>query len=428
MGNYSKPFTIPISILIYYLVLLLIMLLRNNEQVPNLIIRYGFMIAFFVPLILKYRELYPSFLVCFMTVGLNSFAYSFFPYNTFFYFVISFVGLFFINKSNFVVTIANKWYIILLLLILSIDILDNGNPNNVFYSFIITSIFTFYIRGKEGNARFFMVNTFCVITFALSIIYFQNYDKFAQTYEFGQDLKRSTWTDTNYFSGIIGMGVLTSFIMLLKSNQFSVLLKMFWISTICIGFVTQLLLASRGGVLSIACAVFILLLFVKIKTRYKLLVFLFLISFIIWLYSNSYFELLEYRIQNDVGGGSGRTDIWITKLSAFFNQGNIITLLFGNGYYSGSLLGFNHLQGSHNEFVAVLCDYGFIGLAIFIYLLIYPIQIASKSNRTIVIPIIVYLIITCTTIEPLTLGGMTYFAFYFLAFLYAKKGNNFSAI
>ena len=43
-----------------------------------------------------------------------------------------------------------------------------------------------------------------------------------------------------------------------------------------------------------------------------------IVVFVVWLYDNAYFELIENRIANDSGGRSGRTDIWINKWSSKF--------------------------------------------------------------------------------------------------------------
>jgi len=67
-------------IYMYYIVLMIVTVVRTTETEPNAIIRIGYLLAFFMPIVLKYSELFSVCLVSFMTVGTYSFAYSFFPY------------------------------------------------------------------------------------------------------------------------------------------------------------------------------------------------------------------------------------------------------------------------------------------------------------------------------------------------------------
>lgn len=80
-------------------------------------------------------------------------------------------------------------------------------------------------------------------------------------------------------------------------------------------------------------------------------------------------------------------------MEAFWN-GEPYAWLVGYGNVGGKELAFaNHAFGSHNDYIAILCAYGLIGLTMFIGLLLYPIlNLSEKStNKAIVLSVSVYI-------------------------------------
>ena len=65
---------------VYYAILLALVLFNNSEAIPNAIIRLSFLVVFFLPLMTKYKDLYPACLTCFMIVSTYGFSYFFFSY------------------------------------------------------------------------------------------------------------------------------------------------------------------------------------------------------------------------------------------------------------------------------------------------------------------------------------------------------------
>ena len=248
-----------------------------------------------------------------------------------------------------------------------------------------------------------------------------NFERFLESYNVIDKLERSGWTDPNYLSCIIGMGVITSLILLMRESTYHIMYKIFYVLTIGLSIISQVLMASRGGLLCVSVSVVVLLLFANIKFRYKLLLLIAIFSFVVFLYTNNYFELLVYRIEHDTGDGSGRLDIWKLKLHEFFSEGNIGDWIFGLGHSSAFKLGYGESGfGFHNDYLAILCGYGLFGLMAFLYFLfILPFK-HIKARSVIVFSMIVYLALACMTLEPMSAGRFPYIAFYALILIYAK--------
>ena len=151
----------------------------------------------------------------------------------------------------------------------------------------------------------------------------------------------------------------------------------------------------------------------------------------VFLYNNSYFELLEYRVESD-STGSGRTVIWERRLTEFF-QGSSLRLLFGYGHDAAMTLGTTPYRiGSHNDYVAFLVEYGLIGLASFLYMLAFPIIKILRKGGLVglyqVLTLSVYIAVGCLTLEPFTLGRIPFYMFYLYIILVANKYHKNSVV
>lgn len=286
-----------------------------------------------------------------------------------------------------------------------------------------------YYLGKERqyNLRL-LLNCFCVASLCLALIYLLNYEKFLTDYRGASGMERSGWTDPNYLSCIIGMGIVSAFYQLLTVSQKNLIQIFLWLLTIGITFIAQVLMASRGGLLSVSVSCMILIFLTDTKFKHKLFFALLIMLFIYWMYQNNYFELLEYRIQHDSGTGSGRTEIWARKYADFSNE-NLSNILFGVGYDRSLLLGgYSNGVAFHNDFLAILCQYGVFGFGLFMYLLIRPFYNLKRKELITIFSMIIYIILTCMTLEPFSAGRLTYFGFYLMILVLAnalrsKRGN-----
>ena len=303
------------------------------------------------------------------------------------------------------------------------DVVDSFNLQNITYCIATVGMFSLLFDKANDEGKYYMLHAFLIASIGLSLLYLFNYDKFVEDYDASKGLERSGWIDPNYFSCILGMGVLSSLILMIKYSHDRILMRCVYVVAMVVPLFVQVMLASRGGILAISVSISVLLLFSQVKVKYKILLIGFIACLISWMYSNGYFQLLEYRIQNDAGGGSGRLDIWTSKLNAFVNDGNIFHWIFGLGYQSGfELTAFEgSVVGFHNDFIALLCEYGIIGLFIFLYWLLLPIFRTSNENRPFVLSMLAYLILACCTLEPISSGSLTYFAFFFLLMLFTDQ-------
>lgn len=409
-------------IIIYYAILLLMLALRTSLSAPHALIRLGYLLAFYIPIVLKYTNLYLPCVITFVTVCTYNYAFGYLPYEMNVYFWISLISLLIVfggNRSRCInitpLFLISAYYVCLL------NLFDSGEPQDIFYSIITVGSGIAIIGNNKVANRFNLLNCFTIISFVLSIIYLFNFDKFLQSYDGSGNFERSGWTDPNYLSCIIGMGVITSLILLMKESTCNISHKIFYILTIVLSFISQVLMASRGGLLCVSVSVITLILFADIKSRYKLLLITILSLFLIFLYTNNYLDLLIHRIETDAEGGSGRLDIWRLKLNEFISDGNIFNWIFGLGYISAFKLGFGESGfGFHNDYLAIMCGYGIIGIITFLYLLfVYPFK-RIQAQPSIVFSMVIYLALACLTLEPISAGRIPYIAFYALILIYAK--------
>lgn len=411
-------------IYIYYFVLLVILLLRTSTASPSIILRVAYLVSFLTPLLFSKKQYYPPILLCFMTIGTYGFAFNYLPYEMSIYFLLTLIFLV-IRKNEFKISQVSLMFVISLLFVSFRNILDSYSPQNIFYCLAIIGVFSLIIEENYLKSQNNFCLAFIIAALGLSLLYLVNYDKFIVDYDASQSIERSGWIDPNYFSGVLGMGVIASLMFLIKYPKYGYFIKIIAMIVVLVLLLVQIMLASRGGLLAISVSLSILLMFSKIKLKYKILTIGIIVISIVWMYYAGLFQLLEYRIQNDAGGGSGRFDIWVAKLNTFINDGNIIHWLFGYGYKTGFEL--TNISGGgvgfHNDFIAILCEYGILGLIIFLYWLLYPLSVASNENKLVVLAILTYLFIICLTLEPISSGALPYFAFYFLSILVSKSNS-----
>lgn len=410
-------------IIIYYAILLLIMVMRTSLSAPNLIIRLGYLLAFFIPIISKYTKLYLPCVITFMTVCTYNYAFGYLPYDIGAYFYISLVSwIIAIATNGHKTTYMSTLFFVVLFYVAVINIIYGGSLSHTFCGMATVGLGMLITGNDYHFNRYAMLNSFTIISFILSVIYLYNYETFLMTYNQFDGLERSGWTDPNYLSCVIGSGVITSLILLLRERNSSVFVKIFWAITVVVSFIAQILMASRGGLLSVGIAALILILFTNTNKIYKVVIVLLILLMIYELYTNDYFELLLYRIENDTGGGgSGRVDIWKHKFSSFISDGNVFSWLWGVGYDRAFKMGAGGgYMGFHNDYLAILCGYGVIGFLTFLYLLfIRPFRYLN-NNWPIVLSLVTYLALTCFTLEPISSGRITFIAFYALILICAK--------
>lgn len=419
-----------IYVVIYYAILLLMLASRKDAtSEPSLIIRIGFLIAVITPCIFSKSVSYPAIITMFLTISRYGFAYSYMPYMTYIYAFITLIVVLIYSRYNKVYNIKIPpflvFFTIYVFLVDTITGIGNSHskfPEDIFYCYIILLCF-FVISSKLYTQTIKQLPyIFVIITIVLSLYFLLNRTQFSQDYGHNSGLERSGWTDPNYFGMIIGMGSVISIIKIMYNGwkYLPIPEKITYISALLISMPTLILNASRGALLSLIISFIIVMIFSKVKAGYKILIVFLCLLGVLYLYNNNYFELLEYRIANDDGTGSNRTTIWNNKLNAYI-KGAPINWIFGYGYAGGAYITGSGL-GFHNELVAFLVDYGIIGLSLLCYMLYYPLKCIRRknSNYYAVVALIIYFVLCLMTLEPLSLGIPTFYAFYLYIVLLSK--------
>ncbi len=391
-----------------------------------MVLRLAFMAAALLPAVFNREVCYPAILTMFYTISLDGFAYSYFPSTLSLYVIMTLViTIFYFRKIKtgtipiFILLFAIYTFVIDLIF----GVAGNGSAffQSTFYCFVLMACFLILCNRDIDSALSQLPLCFAVTTVVLSIAFLTHRDQFV-IQEIG-DMERTGWADPNYFGVALGMGTIVGMIKMFNGEweSLSIVEKAVYIAAVVSSVPALALNASRGAILSVIVGFVALLFFSKAKFGLKIMLTLIAAVAVVYLYSNQYFELLEYRIMNDEGTGSGRTEIWTEKLSAFAS-GNPLKMIFGYGHVGGANIGGRHI-GFHNDYIGFLVDYGFIGLGILFYMLYYPIGIMPKGSyeKPSVIVLIVYLAMSFVTLEPLLTGIMAYFTFYMYALLLAKN-------
>lgn len=399
----------------------------NVNAAPPTVFRFVFMGAVLYPAV-KERSLFPPALVCFWSLAVNGYAYSYMPTMTYLYAFVAIVFCFIQSKKyESAPHVFWEWrfYIIFLIYLVLIDLITNSTVEPLTYAFIILCAFPLYIREINDIVlkRFSIV--FMIISIVLSYYSISTQEQFAGAYGDFEGIERSGWTDPNYLAMVLGMGALEGFSNLIYRDKKNIGIVILGAISFLISIPAMLLVASRGAFTCLLGGLFILVFFTKTPKKYKLIYFIIASCFIAYLYSNSYFDLMEARIEEDDGTGSNRTLIWSKKVNYYIHEGNIFNYIFGFGGFGGLTLGTASKHGFHNDFVAFLVCYGFIGFLMFIYFVICPIIKVNKysEDRYKVYANIFYIILSSCTLEPMLFGIFHHYAFLFYTFLLAMHSK-----
>lgn len=394
----------------------------DSLETPGMVLRVIYLLSFSLPVLLYFPQHFPAMLIAYMSVGTNHFAFTYFPYDMNFYPLLAALGIVFLKRTS-IKSRPPQILIIFSVLILFVDIITSERVESVFYSFLTLILLSIYLNYKSHNQKSFFVTMLCVMALAISYIYLTNYKDFLVIYsKVDSGVERGGWTDPNYLGCTVGMGVMAALVLLMNRASSNLYYRLLGIFTVCISVIAMVLMASRGALLSLALGVCYLVLMSRTSKKIKIAVIACLVGFTLYLMNSSYVKLLQYRLSTESDdGGNGRFEIWQFKLDAFFNSGTIFNFLFGYGYNGALYLGNRGYWAIHNDFVALLCDYGLVGLALFLYMLYYPIKIADKENKNTVIALLLYLILCCCSLEPFSAGRLPFFGFYLFILCIAKS-------
>ena len=243
---------------------------------------------------------------------------------------------------------------------------------------------------------------------------------FAYTISVGdQDFERLGWADPNYFSCIIGIGLLLSFYNLLNwQTARPKVEKYLYIASSLLSLFVVITSASRGAAFAILGSILMMLLMSNIRLGRKVGAIIICLVIFFFAVKIGYFDMLFSRLAADDGTAGNRTLIWEAKWEGFISN-DLFHQLFGLGIDKGRKLGFGQIQGFHNDYLAFLVCYGFVGLLLFLVVLLYPI-FKSRKSKPLIVPLIAYLLLVCVSLEPFTSGSLVYYYFYLYVLLVSR--------
>ncbi len=424
-------------VIVYYIILLLILSFRQDTKAePPMVLRLAYLFAVLLPCLFSKSISYPAILTVFLTIGHYGYAYSYMPYMTYIYGILTLAMTFVLSMRHRMLKGDQPPFLVLFTVyIFLVDLIASyGNPQthiieDVTWCFVMLLCFFFFSEGKYENTRHQLSVAFALTSTLLSLYFLTNRTTFVRDYGYESGLERSGWADPNYFGMVIGMGTVMAIIKVLdkKWRHLALLEKALYIVTVIITIPTLILNASRGSIISLLSSLVVLVVLSKAKMGYKVVLVLLAVIGVVLLYQNQYFELLEYRIANEEGTMSGRTIIWKEKLEAYL-QGDLMQLLFGYGFTAGfNITG--RACGFHNDFLAFLVDYGIVGVGLLLNMLYYPFKIMSRKShsRPVVLALTTFLVTCMLTLEPFTHALLAFFTLYFFIILSAKdKSVSFS--
>ena len=405
-------------LILYYAVLLLLFASwTSSESVPSLMLRFVYLGAVVIPLFFIERRITPFVLLTFITIASYGYTSSFMPIMPWSHLGIFLIAVFFFRDANHSLLLP-KILLVLLLYTTSIDCLLGGTYTNITHALFLIILCCFFIDRSSTVQLHVFSYTFILSALIMSYHFLILAD--FNTFDFGAqsaELERTGFRDINYSAGIVSMGILASFVEIFTRRSMRWFEKLFLIIVIIVSFICQLRNASRGALLALAIGGCILLLFSKVKVTYKILVTILVASFLYFLYTNSYFDLIEYRIANDDGTGSNRTLIWQDKWDCYIH-GGYLNMLFGYGFSGGFSIG-NYTVAFHNDFLAFLVDYGIIGLTLFLIMFLTPLR-RGLVNKEIVFSVFAFILVMSLTFEPMNAGRLPYFAMWLYMLMWSR--------
>jgi len=402
----------------YGLMFLILISWLNPFATPPELWRILYLLALLGPLTIKQPKLLAIIIPAFYAISNYSCFISYMPNQVFIYLVFPIAALF-LHKGG--KTDKNS---IIFLVFFIITAANNFINNMTFESISSCCLLAFlwfkFVPNSVNSYAHNFSYAFTIMSLTLSIFFIVGGSAFQM--DFGtSEFERTEWMDPNYFGCIVGIGIMASMIEILYNRILKIPERIIFLLTIGLSLYVLILNGSRGALLATGMSLILLLIGNGQNISKKLLIICGFSIFIYMLYMSGTFDFLLYRIELDSGRGeSGRTFIWQTKMMAFSNQLSVLEQLFGIGYKNGMTLGFGFSRGFHNDYIAILVEYGVFGLMVFIGMLLSPLR--KSNNKVIVLSIIVYVAMASSTLEPISGGMIVYFGFLFYACMIGRSG------
>lgn len=416
-GNLLRNNRIDKVVFYYYLILLIAYYLLSIPDVEySITIRIAFFAATLIPALRS--QTYLSFaLICFYSMTYVSFS-PILPTALRYY--IPVVLLFYLLYYKSVQKIMLQ--IIFLLYFYTIcTIYDDYNEFiTCFFFAIITSSFI-----KEKHQLDYCAVALMLGSTLLSIMFYTNMDTFYYAYGETHEQDRYGWINPNEYAGAIGCGgVIAVQYLFTKTKELPRWIILLCYLTIITSAIAIVINASRGAAISFALVFILFILFSRIRIGYKLLGIIIVSIGVFLLFRSNVTDFLITRLnESSMATGSGRLDIWASKLEWFLGNASFGEYLFGIG--RTACINIPPIYSTHNDFLTAFIGYGAIGLGLIIVMFLYPIVTVHKSHRRVVLFLTLYLFLECMVLEPMFRGYFTFIIFYFYIYkisVFHKKG------
>lgn len=413
------------GLIIYYAFLLVVMMSWTDfNNFPPMILRLAYMGLVFLPTFIDRNSIMPATLTCFWLLAINGYAYSYMPTMEYLYLAILAFAYPFVRRSSKQAMSYRGFYVTILLFSFMFirDLIGDMEVQKSTLCLSVIILLPLFVDFWDTKSTEKMAIAFMTMSLVLSYFSFTTQALFTGTYGSFNGEDRSAWADPNYLSMTMGFGAVIAFSFLLRFKSLNIFTKVLSIASFVTTIPAMLLLASRGGMLCVIVSIVILLMFSKASRVFKGFVLVAAIGFIIFLYTNSFFDIIEDRINNADGTGSERTLIWENRLTAFANSENPLYWLFGYSYHGGLKLGLPYEFGSHNDYIAFLAEYGLLGLGLILSFLALPLLNMKRNSKSAieVVAFLSYLALSCATLEPFSLGRPAFYLFWFYILLLAR--------
>lgn len=379
--------------LLYYLVLGIIQASWTDLNVfPPAPLRFAMIIAAFGPLFIKPQFVPMAFM---FNITVNRYIatnYTYLPTDINLYLFIL-IPLYFKNRRKINSHSAKylKVFITLAVYWAFVDLINLGELGTYAKFCIIPILSGLFIKDEKSlhifSAGFIMA---CAL---LSIYYYINYEKFLFTWNSAESIERSGWCDPNYFSTALGVGYMFSMLYLLGVLKSRLIVFHPIVLAACSFFIALavVMLASRAGFICIIAITTILLFMSQIKMKWTLLAICLVIAAGYYIFTSGYFDVLYYRLfeQGNIDTAGNRTELWQMIVD---NQGeqSLFYVLFGGGYWHRGVL--TNGVDPHNEILAILADYGIIGLLLYLTLLFSLFTPRKNEFKIVNIPLLFYVL------------------------------------
>jgi len=419
-------------IYIYYLAIILALVLYTNmDSSPSMLVRLAYLAALVIPLV-KRTEWFPAIIICAFGIADNTFAYPLMPTDLIYYVVLALAfAILTLSRREYHTEIHPLFPMALVYVALN-DIALQGELSDMSIVFFIFILFFLCLEGQNVNEGI-QILPISFILISLAICYWVLFCPEAEINSYNKldEMEQKVWSDPNYLSAILGMGLVIAVRDLFKGDN-KALYAFILVLTVFGSTVAMLTLASRGAIISVILSVAALFVLSKTKRRTKVVAILLAAVFIVFLYTNQYTDFFVARIEAEDGTGTHRTEIWYSKLRAFLALENPISWFLGVGQSEGTQLGDYLGQtvkalSTHNDYLSILIYYGIVGLALLYSVITYPLRICKKEERPQIISLLVYLLMCSMTIEPLANGSFVYWGLFFYIIIQARDSQTLAA-